>query len=33
MELAKWNEEWIEKIEKAKTGKELAKLWNEMKDK
>jgi adenine-specific DNA-methyltransferase len=32
MELAKWNEEWIEKIEKAKTGKELAKLWNEMKD-
>ena len=32
MELAKWNEEWIEKIEKAKTGKELAKLWNEMKE-
>ena len=31
MELAKWNEEWIEKIEKAKTGKELAKLWDEMK--
>ncbi len=31
MELAKWNEEWIEKIEKAKTGKELSKLWNEMK--
>lgn len=32
MELVKWNEEWIEKIEKAKTGKELAKLWDEMKD-
>lgn len=32
MELAKWNEEWIEKIEKTKTGKELSKLWNEMKD-
>ncbi|PIR46871.1 MAG: type III restriction endonuclease subunit M [Candidatus Vogelbacteria bacterium CG10_big_fil_rev_8_21_14_0_10_45_14] len=31
MELAKWNEAWIEKIEKAKTGKELAKLWDEMK--
>ena len=32
MELAKWNEEWIEKIEKAKTGKEIAKLWDEMKE-
>jgi adenine-specific DNA-methyltransferase len=32
MELAKWNEEWIEKIEKAKTGKEFAKLWDEMKE-
>ncbi|MBU4353335.1 site-specific DNA-methyltransferase [Patescibacteria group bacterium] len=32
MELAKWNEEWIEKIEKAKTGKELSKLWDEMKE-
>jgi len=32
MELAKWNEEWIEKIEKAKTGKELAKIWDEMKE-
>ena len=31
MELAKWNEEWIEKIRDAKTGKELAKLWYEMK--
>lgn len=31
MEIAKWNEEWIEKIEKAKTGKELIKLWDEMK--
>ena len=32
MELAKWNEEWIEKIRKAKTGKELAKLWGAMKE-
>ena len=32
MELAKWNEEWIEKIEKAKTQKELTKLWDEMKE-
>jgi adenine-specific DNA-methyltransferase len=32
MELAEWNEAWIEKIEKAKTGKELAKLWDEMKE-
>jgi adenine-specific DNA-methyltransferase len=32
LELAKWNEEWIEKIEKAKTGKELAKFWEEMKE-
>ena len=32
MGLAKWNEDWIEKIEKAKTGKELAKLWDEMKE-
>ncbi len=31
MELAKWNEEWIEKIRDTKTGKELAKLWDEMK--
>ena len=31
MEIAKWNEEWIGKIAKAKTGKELAKLWDEMK--
>ncbi|MDO8639831.1 MAG: site-specific DNA-methyltransferase [bacterium] len=31
MEIAKWNEEWIEKIRGAKTGKELAKLWDEMK--
>ncbi|MDD4530543.1 MAG: site-specific DNA-methyltransferase [Candidatus Gracilibacteria bacterium] len=33
MELAKWNKEWIENIEKAKTGKELANLWSEMKEK
>jgi len=32
MELAKWNEEWVEKVEKAKTGKELAKLCNEMEE-
>lgn len=32
MELAKWNEAWIEKIEKAKAGTELAKLWDEMKE-
>lgn len=31
MELSKWNEKWIEKIEQAKTNKELAKLWEEMK--
>jgi len=31
MELAKWNAEWVEKIEKAKTGKEFTKLWDEMK--
>jgi adenine-specific DNA-methyltransferase len=32
MELAKWNEEWIENIRDTKTGKELAKLWDEMKE-
>jgi len=32
MELAKWNEEWIEKIKKVKTRKELVKLWDEMKE-
>ena len=32
MELTKLNEKWIEKIEKVKTGKELAKLWDEMKE-
>lgn len=32
MELAKWNEEWIEKIEKAKTSKEIARFWDEMKE-
>jgi len=31
MELAEWNEKWIGKIQKAKTKKELAKLWGEMK--
>lgn len=33
MELARWNESWLEKIEKAKTGKELVELWDEMKGK
>lgn len=32
MELAKWNEEWVQKIKKAKTGKELSNLWDEMKE-
>jgi len=32
MELAKWNEEWIEKIEKTKTKEELAKLWDAMRE-
>ena len=32
MELAEWNEKWIRKIEKAKTEKELGKLWNEIKE-
>lgn len=32
MELAKWNEEWLEKIKKAKNGKELSKFWDEMKE-
>ena len=32
MELSKWNEGWIEKIKKAKTGKELNDLWDEMKE-
>ncbi len=31
MELAKLNEEWIDKIEKAKISKELLKIWDEMK--
>jgi adenine-specific DNA-methyltransferase len=33
MELAKWNERWTERIKKAKTSKELEKIWDEMKDK
>ena len=33
MELAKWNENGVEKIEGAITSKELAKLWDEMKEK
>lgn len=31
MELAKWNENFVEKIKKAKSAKELAKIWEEMK--
>lgn len=30
MELAKWNGNWIKKIEKAKTVEELLELWNKM---
>ncbi|MDD5638622.1 MAG: site-specific DNA-methyltransferase [Candidatus Pacebacteria bacterium] len=33
MELAKWNENFVEKIEKAKTKEELKKLWEIMKEK
>ena len=32
LELAEWSEKWIRKIRDAKTGKELAKLWDEMKE-
>lgn len=31
-ELAKWNENFIEKIQKTKTATELLKIWDEMKD-
>jgi adenine-specific DNA-methyltransferase len=33
MELAKWNENFVEKIQKAKTKAELEKLWETMKEK
>jgi len=33
LELAKWNENFSEKIKKAKSVKELAKIWQEMKQK
>jgi adenine-specific DNA-methyltransferase len=33
MELDKWNEEWVEKVEKAKTTKELLAIWKEMQEK
>lgn len=33
MELAKWNENFADEIKKAKTGKELQKLWEAMKEK
>lgn len=32
MELSKWNERWMERIEKVKTEKDLAKIWDEMKE-
>ncbi|MFA5359202.1 MAG: site-specific DNA-methyltransferase [Patescibacteria group bacterium] len=32
MELTEWNQKWIGEIKKTKTDKELAKLWDEMKD-
>lgn len=32
IELAKWNEDWIEKIKKAETAKELTRIWDEMKE-
>jgi adenine-specific DNA-methyltransferase len=31
MELTKWNEKWTERIKKAKSGKELEKIWDELK--
>jgi adenine-specific DNA-methyltransferase len=31
MELAKWNEKWTDRIKKAKSGKELGKIWDELK--
>ena len=33
MELAKWNENFVEKIQKAKTKEDLQKLWETMKEK
>jgi len=33
MELMKWNENFVEKIQKAKTKEELKKLWEKMKEK
>ncbi len=32
IELAKWNEKWIEKVKKAKTSKELEKIWDELRE-
>jgi adenine-specific DNA-methyltransferase len=31
MELAEWNEKWTDRIKKAKNGKELEKIWDELK--
>jgi adenine-specific DNA-methyltransferase len=31
-ELVEWNEKWVKKIRKAKTGKDLEKLWDGMKE-
>jgi len=33
MELAKWNENFVDEIKKAKSGKELQKLWETMREK
>ena len=33
LELMKWNENFVEKIQKAKTKEELKKLWETMKEK
>lgn len=32
MELLEWNEKWMREIQKAKTGKDLVKIWDEIKD-
>jgi adenine-specific DNA-methyltransferase len=31
MELSKWNEKWTDRIKKAESGKELEKIWDELK--
>lgn len=32
LELMKWNEKWTEEIKKAKSGKELERIWDELKN-